>query len=154
MEGWIKVHRKLFKKAIWTKTTPEQKVILISLLMMANHSENEWEWHGKPFKAKPGQFVTSLESISTRCGKNVTVRKVRTAIDKFIKYGFLTNESSSDSRLITITNWASYQVDDDADDKQDDKLMTSDEQTIDNPLTTNKNANNDKNEKKCIHREL
>ena len=53
-EGWFKVHRCLFEKAIWQQSTPEQKVILITLLGMANHKGREWEWQGKQFKAEPG----------------------------------------------------------------------------------------------------
>ena len=44
MEGWIKLHRKLQEKALWQCTTPEQKVILITILLNANHEVNEWEW--------------------------------------------------------------------------------------------------------------
>ena len=71
-EGWIKLHRCLFEKAIWQNSTPEHKVILITLLGMANHSGKEWEWKGKQFKAEPGMLVTSLESISTKCGKGIS----------------------------------------------------------------------------------
>src|SRR5699024_10018631 len=94
---------------IWKDSTPEQKVILITLLMMANHEENEWEWKGEKFKAKPGQFVTSLNSIVEKGGSGVTIRKVRTAIERFEKYGFLTNETTNRNRLITIVNWGVYQ---------------------------------------------
>ena len=67
-EGWIKLHRCLISKAIWSNSTPEHKTILITLLMMANHSGREWEWKGKQFKAEPGMLVTSLESICAKCG--------------------------------------------------------------------------------------
>jgi hypothetical protein len=46
-QGWIKLHRELLEKPIWTAATPEQKVLLITLLMMANHGEKQWEWKGK-----------------------------------------------------------------------------------------------------------
>lgn len=42
--GWLKIHRALLEKSIWTEATPEQKVILMTLLMMENHSEKQWEW--------------------------------------------------------------------------------------------------------------
>src|SRR5690554_4820072 len=62
-KGWIKLHRIIKEKPIWLASTPEQKTILITILLMANHEENEWEWKGEKFKVLPGQFVTSLESI-------------------------------------------------------------------------------------------
>ena len=69
MVGWVKLHRELMDKAMWKDSTPEQKTVLITLLMMANHYENEWEWKGEKYKAKPGQFVTSLPSIVKSAGK-------------------------------------------------------------------------------------
>lgn len=108
-EGWIKLHRCLFKKAIWQSSTPEQKVILITLLMMANHEGKEWEWKGKQFKAEAGQFVTSANSIIKRCGTGITRQNVRTALTKFKKYEFLTYESTKTGILVTITNWELYQ---------------------------------------------
>lgn len=50
MQGWIKLHRELLDKPIWTESTPEQKTILITLLMMANHTKkngNGKEKHSK-----------------------------------------------------------------------------------------------------------
>src|SRR5690625_3339037 len=93
-KGWVKLHRELMDKPIWEGSTPEQKVILITLLTMANHKEKEWEFKGERYLAKPGQFVTSLGSIVKKAGNGISIRNVRTAIDRFEKYGFLTNEST------------------------------------------------------------
>ena len=92
--GWIKLHRELMAKPIWTEATPKQKVLLITLLMMANHGDKQREWKGKIFTARPGQFVTSLPSLVQKCGKNSSVQKIRTALKRFAKYEFLTDESS------------------------------------------------------------
>ena len=78
--------------------------------MMANHAEKDWEWQGERYTCQPGQFITSLESISKKCGKDVTISKVRTALEKFEKYEFLTNQSTKRNRLITIVNWEKYQA--------------------------------------------
>ena len=86
MNGWIKLYRDLIDKPIWKCSTPEQKVILITLLCMANHDTQEWEWQGKRFTCKPGQMVTSLESIAKACGNGVSGQNVRTAIKRFEKY--------------------------------------------------------------------
>lgn len=136
-KGWIKLHRHLMDKAIWTDSTPEHKTILITLLMMANHKVKEWEWKGEKYVAKPGQFVTSLEKIAINAGKGVSIQNVRTALKKFEKYGFLTNESTNKNRLITIENWESYQC--------KDEEVTSNQQATNKQLTTNKNVKNDKN---------
>jgi hypothetical protein len=57
----------------------------------------------------PGQMITSLESIKNKCGQNMSIKKVRCALDRFEKLGFLGNQSGIDNRLITINNWDSYQ---------------------------------------------
>jgi len=107
--GYLYLHRELTEKPIWTSSTPEQKVILITLMMMANFKEKEWEWQGKKFKAKPGQFITSLDGIVKNCGKGISIKNVRTALVRFEKLEFLANEPASTGRLITITNWGLYQ---------------------------------------------
>ena len=141
--GWIKLYRQLLEKPIWQESTPEQKVILITLLSMANHEEREWEWQGEPYKASPGQFVTSLESIRKKCGKGISLQNIRTALKRFERYEFLTNEPTNKNRLITIVNWEVYQ----SKDNDLTKQSTSNQQATNKQLTTNKNEKNEKNEK-------
>lgn len=135
--GWVKLHRALKDKPIWKCSTPEQKTILITILLMVNHEEAEWEWEGSKFKVKPGQKVTSLDNIVKEAGKGITVQNVRTALVKFEKYGFLTNQSTKTGRLITVENWASYQ------DKEENQQR--EQQRPNKELTPNKNNKNDKN---------
>ena len=107
--GWIKLYRELRTKCIWLDATPEQKVILITILLMANYEEKKWIWKGKQFVCKPGQFVTSIKSLVRECGLGISDKNVRTALAKFEKLGFLTDESANRGRLITIVNWQDYQ---------------------------------------------
>lgn len=137
-KGWISLHRQLLDKPIWKKSTPEQKAILITLLLMANHEETEWEWNGEKFKVKPGQMVTSLDSIAREAGKGITVQNVRTALKKFERYEFLTNKSTKTGRLITIVNWELYQ---DLDKKLTEEA-TKNQQRPNKDLTPNNNDNN------------
>ncbi|HDI4695558.1 TPA: DnaD domain-containing protein, partial [Listeria monocytogenes] len=138
--GWVKLHRDLKEKPIWRSSTPEQKTILVTLLMMANHKENEWEWMGKPFKAKPGEFVTSIKSITEECGKGISSQNVRTALKRFENYGFLTKESTKVNTLINIVNWGVYQDSENKANTLANKQLTNDSQTANKQLTTNKNV--------------
>jgi hypothetical protein len=147
MNGWIKLYRDLIEKPIWKCSTPEQKVILITLLCMANHDTQEWEWNGKRFICKPGQMITSLDSIAKACGNGVSGQNVRTAIKRFEKYEFLTNQSTKTGRLITIVNWDKYQVYEKQPNKDTDNDLTKTQQSTNKDLTTNKNDKNDKNDK-------
>lgn len=139
MTGWIKLHRELSEKPIWLESTPEQKVILITLLMMANHDKKEWEWQGQPYKAEAGQFVTSLQKIASKCGKGISIQNVRTALNRFKKYEFLTDESTKVNRLITIVNWDVYQTSQTAPNKAINSQLTENSQRANSELTTNKN---------------
>ncbi|CAB3441568.1 TPA: DnaD domain protein [Listeria monocytogenes] len=138
--GWIKLHRDLKEKPIWKSSTPEQKTILVTLLMMANHKENEWEWRGKPFKAKPGEFITSIKSITEECGKGISSQNVRTALKRFENYGFLTKESTKVSTLINVVNWGVYQELENKTNTVTNNQLTNDSQTANKQLTTNKNV--------------
>lgn len=151
-QGWFKLHRELFEKAIWQSSTPEQKVILITLLGMANHQGKEWEWKGKQFKAEPGQFVTSIDSIIKRCGKGISPQNIKSAIKKFEKYNFLTNESTKTGRLITIVNWRVYQgieIESNQQSNQQvtDNQPTTNQQVTDRSLTGNQQVTPNKNDK-------
>ena len=107
--GWIVIHRKLIDKPIWKSSTPEQKTILVTLLMMVDFKQNEWAWKGEKYKTKPGEKVTSLNSIKEASGKGISVQNVRSALNRFKKLQFLTDEPTKEGRLISIINWSSYQ---------------------------------------------
>jgi len=142
-EGWISLYRCLLKKAIWKISTPEQKVILITLLLMANHKEKEWAWQGEKFKVPIGGMITSLKNIKKNAGKNISFQKIRTFLEKFQKYGFLTNESTKTGRMIIIENFKEYQGIYRKINKDDNKQVTNNQQTGNKQVTTNNNDNND-----------
>ena len=127
-------------KAIWQNSSSEQKTILITILMLANHQTKEWEWQGSKFVVNPGQFISSLDSIAKKSGKDISIQNVRTALKKFEKYDFLTDESTKTGRLITIVNWKVYQEDD----EEVTEALTKSQQSTNKGLTPNKNDKNDK----------
>ena len=140
--GWIKLYRELLDKPIWFESTPEQKVILITLLLMANHDDRQWEWQGKQYYAGPGQFVTSLSKIAEKAGPGISMQNVRTALKRFEKFNFLTNQSTKVNRLITIVNWGIYQDNPNEPNKDDNSQLTKSQQSTNKELTTNKNVRN------------
>jgi hypothetical protein len=138
--GYIKAWRAMADHQLWRNGTPEQKCIIFALLWLASHKENSWVWKGEKFTVKPGQMITSLESIREKSGKGISIRNVRTTISILEKYDFLTNETTKQGRLITITNWILYQTGDNHNDKANDNQVTNDRQTTDNQVTTIKNV--------------
>ena len=150
-KGWIKLHRELLEKPIWYQSSLEQKVILITLLLMANHEERSYIFNGEKIVLKAGQIGTSLERIAEKTNKQVTQQNIRTALKKFERLGFLTNESTKCGRLITIVNWGIYQDNESSANKEANSCLTKDQQTankaLTNELTPNKKkeCKNDKN---------
>jgi uncharacterized phage protein (TIGR02220 family) len=144
VNGYIKLHRAILENPIWTDATHEQRSILITILLLANHKEASWTFKGEKFKAKPGQFVTSLKSLAEKSG--TTMQNCRTALGKFEKFEFLTNESTNKNRLITIINWDFYQGNVSEPNKQPNKQLTSNQQATNKQLTTNNNDKNNKND--------
>ena len=140
--GWIKLYRELLEKPIWFESTPEQKTILITLLLMANHDGRQWEWQGQKYYAAPGQFVTSLPKIVEACGPGVSIQNVRTALKRFEKYEFLTDQSTKKNRLITINNWEFYQDNPNNPNRQANSQLTVNQQSANSQLTSNKNVRN------------
>jgi len=145
--GWIKLYRELLDKPIWKLSTKEQKVILITLLLMASHRVNEWEWACQKFEVKPGQFVTSLKSIKKEIGNDISIQNIRTALVRFEKLEFLTNQSTKHGRLISIINWDSYQDIKNMPNIPPNKALTKHQQST-NTYQECKNVKNERKEKK------
>ena len=125
-----------------------QRDVLLQCLLAANHKPKKWEWQGKIFECKAGQFITSLDSLTKLCAKGTSIQNVRTGLVKLEKWEFLTNESTKTGRLITVTNWDTYQNCEDDTNKGVNKELTKSQQSSNKELTTNKNVKKDKNEKK------
>ena len=132
MQGWIKLHRELLKKPIWTESTHVQRTILITLLLMVNHKPTKWLWKGQLYQCQAGQMITSLKSIKETCGFGVSIQNIRTALDLFSRLEFLTNESTKANRLITIVNYKTYQFIDDATNKDTNRQLTNNQQRPNN----------------------
>lgn len=86
----------------WFKKT-DTLCLFLYLLVKANYKDTDL--CGKTIKR--GQIVTSLPKISTDTG--LTIRQVRTSINRLKSTGELTDESSSQGRLITIIKYDMYQ---------------------------------------------
>ncbi|WP_239727993.1 MULTISPECIES: DnaD domain protein [unclassified Mammaliicoccus] len=139
--GYLKLWRGIAEKPIWKQSTPEHKTILIQLLIMADFNGNEWEYKGETYTTKPGQFVTSLKNIAEECGKGISVQNVRSALARFERLGFITNESTKMNRLITIINWGVYQSNDEKSNKDSNNVtnseVTKNQQRTNKEVTTN-----------------
>lgn len=133
--GYVKVWRAMSDHHLWKHGTPDQRSILIALLLMASHREKSWYWEGKKITVKPGQMITSIDSIREKAGDGTTTQAVRSALLKFKKFDFITEETTKTGRLITIINWGLYQSDN-KDDNIDSNIRTTYQQHSNNIATT------------------
>lgn len=105
-EGFIQVGRKLFKEHYWEEATPEQKVILLTLLSLAVYEPKVWDAYGKKITLQPGQFIKTLPKLQQDCGRGITLSQIKTALHLFAVAVWVTSESVSRSpksgKLFTV----------------------------------------------------
>ena len=138
--GFICLWRKTKDDPIWFNSTPEQKVIFITLLFMARWREQKYDIYGDTITLNPGQFITSYSEIKKLTGKGVSMQNVRTGIDRFEKLGFLTREVTKRGSLVTIVNWRKYQDINYETNMANNNELTSHQQGTNKALTLNSHA--------------
>lgn len=154
MRGYVKLYRQILNSNMYRQLNSKQRDVLFTCLLLANHEKNQWEWGDQICVCNPGEFITSLQSIASYCGKDVKVQSVRTALLKLEKWGFLTNTSTKTGRLIKIVKWEQYQSSENRTNKAGNKQATKHQRRNNKALTTNKNGKNVKNDKKKDIRQL
>ena len=102
-EAFIKLYRKMLEWEWYDD--PNTCRIFIHCLLRANWKATKW--HG--IEIKPGQFITSLSSLSEETC--LTINQVRTALSHLISTGEITSKAQSKCRIITVNNWHEYQGD-------------------------------------------
>lgn len=107
MEGYIRLWRSLADSPVWTCSTANQKVVLITILLHVRWDSIRWDVLGKEFTIGPGEMFTSIRKLADMAG--VTQRVVRTALDRFESVNFLTRKVTHQGMLISVVNWGKYQ---------------------------------------------
>jgi DNA-binding transcriptional regulator YhcF (GntR family) len=139
MNGYIKLFRQFVEWEWYTDVNT--KTVFLHCLMMANFKEKKWR--GETIKR--GQFITSLSHLSAECG--VSIRGVRTALEKLEKTKEIIRQSTKIYTVITICKYDSYQTLEIDDRHTIDTPSTQYRQTSDTAPTTTEERKKDKNEK-------
>ena len=124
--GWVKLYRDLLNDELWKDCNTNQKVMMITILLMANHEKNTWIFNGEKYTANAGEFITSLKSLSENSG--LTIQAVRSALLKLEKFNFITMKTTNRNRLIKVINWGKYQDYNVDNNKANNKQTTSKQQ--------------------------
>lgn len=135
MEGYIRLWRSIADSPVWTCSTANQKVVLITILLHVRWNSIRWDVLGKEFTIGPGEIFTSIRKLADMAG--VTQRVVRTALDRFESVNFLTRKVTHQGMLISVVNWGKYQGLCDLDDTPSDTKKTLRGHTNDTPKQKN-----------------
>ncbi len=133
-KGWICLHRKILNWEWYS----DSKIVhtFLHCLFKANHKPKKWQG----VLIQRGQFITSQKHLSAEL--NLSVRQIRTILNKLKSTGELTVKTNNKFSIISITNYSDYQDSD----KQVDRRVTGERQTGERPPTTTNNDNNDNND--------
>ena len=99
--------------------------LFVHLLLKANYKDVNFR--GRVIHR--GQIVTSLSSLAANT--SLSIRQVRDSLNHLVMTGEVTNESTSQYRVITIVKYSDYQANDKQIDKQVTNKLTSKRQTND-----------------------
>ena len=102
LEGFVIEYRKIMQWEWYTDVNTEH--LFRHCILRANYTDTAW----RGIEVKRGSFITSLQTLSTETG--LTVKQVRTALEKLEKTGEVANCSTSKYRIITVKNYDLYQL--------------------------------------------
>jgi len=120
--GWFKIHRRLFDSPVWTESSPEQKVVFLTVLGLARFRGEHITYKGKDYRLEPGQFISSVEDIATRAGQGIKRQTARLALARLAKREVITQQACGRlGSLITVLNWEKYQGGEDTEENGDKK---------------------------------
>lgn len=138
--GWVKEQRKELDSTIYTN--PYYFKLWRTLIMLANHADGKVDFNGKPIPVSSGQLVTGRDALAfiyNRGAQPVHQKSARVLwrwIQKFEEWQMLSIKSTTKYSVISITNWAKYQ--------ENDQLMSSSSPASVQQVSTNKKDKNDK----------
>ena len=133
LNGFVKIDRGILDWEWYSDIYTSR--LFIHCILKANWKDGSWK--GQPYKR--GQFITSLQSLANELG--CSVQNIKTALKHLISTGELTSKATNKYRIITVCNYDKYQVDN----RQDNKVLTINQQTTNKQLTTDEEYKEYKN---------
>lgn len=132
--GFILLYRQITEWE-WYQN-PNTFRVFLHILLKANFTDGRFEGR----EIKRGQLVTSLPKLSVQT--KLTIQQVRTALKHLISTGEITDEGTSQYRIITVVKYDEYQKDNRQDNSQStDEQQTNNRQSTDEQQQYNNNNN-------------
>lgn len=142
MDGYVKIHRALCEKGYYKDS--HYVHLWIHCIMKATYQEKEYLFNNKIHHLMPGQFIAGRKSLSKETG--IQESKVERILKVFETERQIEQQKTNKFRIITISNWNKYQVDEQ---QMNNKRTTSEQQ-----VNTNKKDKKEKKEKKIPYSEI
>lgn len=140
MEGFVTLHRKI-QEWKWYQNS-KMVHLFVHLILSANHAEGYWQGT----HIKRGQLITGRLKLSKTLG--FSEQELRTCLSKLKSTNEITIESTNSFSLITINKYDYYQSKERKSTSKSTIVLTNDQPTVNQPLTTNNNDNNDNKDNK------
>lgn len=138
MEGWIKIHRKIWDNPIIRKDNTHF-LVWMYLLLHATHKEYDVIFNNQRITLKQGQLLVGRRSIAVELG--VSESKIQRILKLFESEQQIEQQTTPQNRLISILNWDKYQNSEQPFEQQVNNNRTTSEQQV----NTNKNIKNNNN---------
>lgn len=129
--GYVPVWRKLKDSTFYRDS--EAVHLWIHLLFEAQHSNKKEIYKGEEIIINTGQFTTGRKRLSSETG--ISESKIQRLLNKFEKCHMIEQQTTSVNRLISITNYESYQVGE----QQTNSKRTTSEQQVNSERTHSNN---------------
>ena len=102
MKGWIKLFRQITDWELYRDIN--SKVLFFHILLKTAYEDYTDE---QGFKIHAGYYLTSIRQLADETG--LSIRQVRTALDKLIATHSLTQQTTHRGTLIKVEKWAFFQ---------------------------------------------
>lgn len=108
MEGFVKLHRKLLESAVFANEKALR--VFIWCLLKATHKKQQFLLGRQAVTLLPGQFITGRKKASEEL--EIPATTLYDVLTTLKEQQMITTESGSKWTVVTVTNWALYQIED------------------------------------------
>lgn len=126
-DGWIKIHRKMFKNPVVCKDAAHV-ALWMYILCNASYEENDVWFGGNRITLKPGQLITGRKKLSHFL--DISESKVERILKCFEIEHQIEQQADNHGRLITVLNWSQYQESEQQTEQQVDSNRTASEHPV------------------------
>lgn len=136
--GYVFMYRTLMDKGYYKDS--HYVHLWLHLIFKATYRDKEYLFNGKIEYLEPGQFIAGRKSLSKETG--IQESKIERILNCFKNEHQIEQQKNNKFRIISITNWDKYQINE----QQNEQEMNNQRTTSEQPVNTNNTVNTVKKE--------